>query len=100
MSPTPEEFDAFVAAVSLMMSSQPDYRVQELAAIRVPVTIVHSEHDEFIRVEHAVYLSRSIPGARLVMLPGVSHFAPLQRPAVFNRALLDFLADVMCRKAF
>ncbi|MGP0915710.1 alpha/beta fold hydrolase [Serratia sp. CY70267] len=100
LSPTPEEFDAFVAAVSLMMSSQPDYRVQELAAIRVPVTIVHSEHDEFIRVEHAAYLSDSIPGARLVMLPGVSHFAPLQRPAVFNRALLDFLADVMCRKAF
>ncbi len=58
---------------------------------------VHSEHDEFIRAEHAAYLSRSIPGARLTTLPGVSHFAPLQRPALFNRALLDFLADVMCR---
>ena len=97
LSPTPDDFEASVAAVSLMMSSQPDYRAQELAAIRVPVTIVHSEHDEFIRAEHAAYLSRSIPGARLTMLPGVSHFAPLQRPALFNRALLDFLADVMCR---
>lgn len=95
LSPTPQEFDEFVAAVSLMMSSQPNYTAQELAAIRVPVTIVHSEHDEFIRAEHAAYLSGSIPGARLVTLPGVSHFAPLQRPAVFNRALLDFLADVM-----
>jgi pimeloyl-ACP methyl ester carboxylesterase len=34
-------------------------------------------------------------GARRVTLPGVSHFAPLQRPALYNRALLDFLADVM-----
>ncbi|BEO18436.1 alpha/beta hydrolase [Serratia marcescens] len=97
LSPTPDDFEAFVAAVSLMMSSQPDYRAQDLAAIRVPVTVVHSEHDEFIRAEHAAYLSNSIPGARLVTLPGVSHFAPLQRPALFNRALLDFLAGVMCR---
>ena len=66
----------------------------------MPVTIVHSEHDEFIRVEHAVYLSRSIPGARLVMLPGVSHFAAACSRRRCSTALLDFLADVMCRKAF
>lgn len=95
LSPTPDDFEAFVAAVSLMMSSQPNYTAQDLASIPVPVTIVHSEHDEFIRAEHAAYLSRSIPGARLVTLPGVSHFAPLQRPAQFNRALLDFLANGM-----
>lgn len=95
LTPTPEGFDEFVAAVSLMMSSQPNYSAQELAAIRAPVTVVHSEHDEFIRAEHAAYLSRSIPGACLVTLPGVSHFAPLQRPALFNHALLDFLADVL-----
>ncbi len=35
-TPTPQEFDEFVAAVSLMMSSQPNYTAQELAAIRVP----------------------------------------------------------------
>lgn len=34
-------------------------------------------------------------GYQLPTLPGVSHFAPLQRPALFNRALLDFLADVL-----
>ena len=30
--------------------------------------------------------------ARFVMLPDVSHFAMLQNPEQFNRALLDFLA--------
>jgi non-heme chloroperoxidase len=25
------------------------------------------------------------------VLPGVSHFAPLQRPDLFNRTVLDFL---------
>ena len=59
--------------------------------ISVPVTIVHSEHDEFIKREHVEYLARSIPNAEFVALTGVSHFAPLQRPELFNRTLLTFL---------
>ncbi|GAB2892040.1 alpha/beta hydrolase [Paraburkholderia jirisanensis] len=90
LSATPDEFDGFVAAVSTMQKTQPDCSARELAAVRVPVTVVQSEHDEFIRREHAEYLARSIPGASLTVLPGVSHFAPLQRPALFNRAVLDF----------
>ncbi len=91
LSATPAAFDAFVAAVSHMQSTQPDATATDLAQIRVPVTIVHSEHDEFIRREHAEYLARSIPGAAFVLLPEVSHFAPLQRPDVFNRSVLAFL---------
>ncbi|KHK55760.1 alpha/beta hydrolase [Ralstonia sp. A12] len=97
LSATPGDFDAFVAAVTEMMQTQPNATAEELAAIRVPVTIAQSEHDEFIQPEHAQYLARTIPGARLVMLPGVSHFAPLQRPAVFNEAVLDFLAPLSQR---
>ncbi|HGL6717771.1 alpha/beta hydrolase [Burkholderia contaminans] len=91
LSATPDQFDAFVAAVSEMMRTQPDYREQDLAAIAVPVTVVLGEHDEFIRPEHAAYLARTIPGATLTTLPGVSHFAPLQRPERFNAAMLAFL---------
>jgi pimeloyl-ACP methyl ester carboxylesterase len=57
----------------------------------VPVVIVQSEHDEFIKREHAEYLARSIPNAEFVDLPGVSHFAPLQRPDQFNSVMLAFL---------
>ncbi|KWF60957.1 alpha/beta fold hydrolase [Burkholderia pseudomultivorans] len=92
LSATPAQFDAFVAAVSEMMRTQPDYSASDLAAIGVPVAIVQGEHDEFIRPEHAAYLARTIPGATLTILPGVSHFAPLQRPARFNATLLAFLA--------
>ena len=74
-----------------MMQTQPNATADELAAIRVPVTIAQSAHDEFIKPEHAQYLAQTIPGARFVMLPGVSHFAPLQRPALFNEAVLAFL---------
>lgn len=91
LSATPDQFDDFSQAVNLMQDTQPNYSESDLAAIRVPVTIVHSEQDEFIKREHAEYLARSIPNADFVLLRDVSHFAPLQRPAQFNRALLGFL---------
>ena len=97
LSATPENFKDFVEAVSLMQRTQPNYSTHDLAKISVPVVIVQSEHDEFIRREHAEYLARSIPGAEFVVLDGVSHFAPLQRPEQFNAAILAFVGKVLPR---
>ncbi|WP_454848047.1 alpha/beta fold hydrolase [Rhizobium binxianense] len=91
LSATPDRFDDFVKAVSRMMSTEPNYSAQDLARIRVPVAIVLGEQDEFIKREHADYLARSIPDAEFILLPEVSHFAPLQRPEHFNREVLGFL---------
>jgi pimeloyl-ACP methyl ester carboxylesterase len=95
LSATPGKFDEFSEAVGLMQQTQPNYSAHDLAQIRVPVAIVQSEHDEFIKPEHAEYLARSIPGAEYLALPGVSHFAPLQRPEQFNSAMLAFLGKVL-----
>jgi pimeloyl-ACP methyl ester carboxylesterase len=95
LSATPDQFDAFCAAVGLMQKTQPNYAAADLAQIRAPVTVVQGEHDEFIKREHAEYLARSIPGAELRILAGVSHFAPLQRPEQFNREALAFLGKVL-----
>jgi pimeloyl-ACP methyl ester carboxylesterase len=94
LSTTPDQFPEFVQAVQLMMATEPNYQAADLAQIRVPVTIVQSEQDEFIKLEHAQYLARTIPNASFVLLPGVSHFAPLQRPALFNAAVLAFLSGL------
>jgi pimeloyl-ACP methyl ester carboxylesterase len=91
LSETPDQFDEFSEAVGLMQRTQPNYSAEDLARISVPVAIVQSEHDEFIKREHAEYLARSIPDAEFIFLPGVSHFAPLQRPEEFNTAMLAFL---------
>jgi pimeloyl-ACP methyl ester carboxylesterase len=87
-----DDFKSFSQAVSEMMSTQPNYRAADLREIRLPVAIVHSEHEEFIRREHAEYLARTLPQAELHVLPGVTHFAPLQRPEMFNSLLFEFLA--------
>ena len=91
LSPTPERFDEFVEAVGLMQRTQPDYSAAQLAEINVPMTFLHADGDEFIRREHAEYLARTVPDAKLVVLSGVTHFAPVQRPDMFNEVVLEFL---------
>jgi pimeloyl-ACP methyl ester carboxylesterase len=95
LSATPDQFDAFSEAVGLMQRTQPNYSAHDLAQISVPVAIVQSGHDEFIKREHAEYLARSIPKAEFIYLVGVSHFAPLQRPEQFNTAMLAFLGKTL-----
>jgi len=98
LSATPEDFKDFVAAVTLMQLTQPNYSVHDLAQISVPVAIVQSEHEEFIKREHAEYLAQAIPDAEFIALDAVSHFAPLQRPEQFNTALLEFVSKVLPRE--
>jgi pimeloyl-ACP methyl ester carboxylesterase len=99
LSATPEQFQQFVEDVSLMQRTQPNYSTEDLANINVPVRIVQSERDEFIKREHAEYLARAISGASFLLLHGVSHFAPLQRPEQFNMAILAFVDEIYSRKS-
>jgi pimeloyl-ACP methyl ester carboxylesterase len=98
LSATPEHFKEFVADVSLMQRTQPNYSAHDLARISVPVAIVQSEHDEFIKREHTEYLAQAIPGAEFIELNAVSHFAPLQRPEQFNAAMLEFAVKILPRE--
>ncbi|MBN9057999.1 MAG: alpha/beta fold hydrolase, partial [Rhizobiales bacterium] len=97
LSATPDDFKAFSGAVGLMQQTQPEYGADDLAAIDTPVTVCQSAEDEFIRIEHAEYLAQTLPEGRLKILEGVTHFAPLQRPALFNEAIADFLATLPSR---
>lgn len=95
LSETPDDFDAVQNAMvgpSGMYPADPSYSAHDLAGIRGPlVAIVDGDHDEFMKREHTEYLARTIPGAELIILSGVSHFAPWQDPGQFNKAMIDFL---------
>jgi pimeloyl-ACP methyl ester carboxylesterase len=92
LSATPDGFDALFDAVGLMQRTLPNYSAADLRGIAVPVTVAQAEHDEFIKDEHAAYIAGTIPNAELVELKGVSHFAMIQRPELFNAAVLTFLS--------
>ena len=93
LSATPKDYDAFVAQISKMWESEPNWTDAQLKAIKAPVWVVDGDHDEAIRRAHTEYIAATIPGAGLLILPNTSHFAFLQNPTLFNSALLDFLGD-------
>lgn len=91
LSPTPKAFDALAGQLSTMWASEPNWSDAQLGAIKSPVWIVDGDHEEFIKPEHTAHIAAMIPRAGLMILPNVSHFAPLQAPALFNAVVLQFL---------
>ena len=75
-----------------MTETEPNYTAQDLARIHGPaIAIVDGDHEELILPEHTRYIARTIPGAKLIILKGVSHGAPVQDPHQFNKAMIAFL---------
>jgi pimeloyl-ACP methyl ester carboxylesterase len=91
LSKTPDQYDAFVEQISHMWATQPAYSDADLARISVPTAIVLGDHDEAITREHTDHLAKVIPGAEEIILTDASHFAILQDPAGYTKAVRDFL---------
>ena len=51
------------------------------------------EVEEIVRSDQPVRLAELIPGATLVLMPGVGHFAMFDKPDEFNRIVLEYLAS-------
>lgn len=91
VSPTKDGFAALKAKLGLLYAAEPNLTAAELGSIRAPTVIADGEHEQFIAPEHTRQLAGLIPGARLVLLPNVSHGGPQQDPDGFHRAVSSFL---------
>jgi pimeloyl-ACP methyl ester carboxylesterase len=93
LAPSPREIKAFLASIRRMWATQPNWTKARLEKIRVPAAIVLGDHDEAIARAHTEYMARTIPGAKLIVLKDVGHFALLQDPDAYTKAIVDFLRD-------
>jgi pimeloyl-ACP methyl ester carboxylesterase len=93
MSPTPDDYTAFVAEINKMWDTEPNWTKEQLSKITVPTAIVLGDHDEAIKRDHTEYMASVIPGAKLIILKDASHFAMLQDPEGYTRAILVFLSE-------
>jgi class 3 adenylate cyclase len=72
------------AAAIMRMNREIDVR-HVLPATHVPTLILHRTAERVINVEHARYMARCIPGARLIELPGEDHTPWMgERDAILN----------------
>jgi pimeloyl-ACP methyl ester carboxylesterase len=51
-------------------------RTRRLRAIAAPTVVIHGDRDPLIRPSNGRLIARTIPGAQLVMLPGMGHDLP------------------------
>ncbi len=71
--------------------------IGRLAEIRVPTLVVVGDKDQPETIDIAQMLANGIAGAQQVVIPDTAHHLNLEKPAEFNRVVLDFLAALPSR---
>jgi pimeloyl-ACP methyl ester carboxylesterase len=66
--------------------------VGRLAEISAPTLVVVGDRERPSILASCESLAANIPGARLVVLPGVGHMSNMEDPMAFNSAVLEFLS--------
>jgi pimeloyl-ACP methyl ester carboxylesterase len=97
LSPTPDQYQAFLAQITKMWETQPNWTADDLKKITVPTWIVDADHDEAIKRENTLFMAANIPTAGLLLQPEVSHFSFIQDPEQFTGDVLHFLQHVKGR---
>ena len=101
LSPTPEEFPAFVRRVIALDLKPYDFGAEKLKATRAPMFFIHGDADG-VRLEHIAEMFRLKGGeihgdlrprsaSRLAILPDTTHVTLMQRMAVIVPMVNDFL---------
>jgi pimeloyl-ACP methyl ester carboxylesterase len=86
-----DDYASLSAAMRPMWAREPNWTLRDLNKIAVPTAIVLGDHDEAIRCGHTKSMASAIPNSRLMILPGVGHFAMRQDPPSYNQAIVSFL---------
>jgi pimeloyl-ACP methyl ester carboxylesterase len=92
LSPAPENVDAFLANIGNMWATEPQFTEDQLGSITTPTLILDGWEEEAIYPEHAFEMAGLIPGAELLLMPDVGHFAMFQTPDTFNSIVLEYLS--------
>ena len=53
-------------------------RAPGLRALTVPTLVIHGEDDPLVQVDGGLATAKAVPGARLVVIPGMGHDLPQQ----------------------
>lgn len=67
--------------------------VEAVKGLKVPTLVVYGQQDPLVTLEMAERTRDLIPGARLEVLEGVGHSAPVEAPERFTQLLLEFMGQ-------
>jgi len=74
-----------------LVLKEPHINTADLKSITKPVLVLAGEFD-VVKKQHTMLIHSNLANARLEIIKGSDHYAPLKNPKAFNKVVLDFLA--------
>jgi pimeloyl-ACP methyl ester carboxylesterase len=93
LSPHPDHFDEFLAALSTSNADLQGWSDEQLAGITAPTLILLGDRD-FVTLEHAALMQHLIPGSQVAVLPDTTHMQVTRRAELLLPMLARFLDSV------
>jgi pimeloyl-ACP methyl ester carboxylesterase len=87
-----DHFPLVAAKLVRMASAEPTLSTTDLGRVTAR-TLVMAGDDDAISAEHTLALYRGIPGSELAIVPGTSHALIVEKPALCDELILDFLTS-------
>jgi pimeloyl-ACP methyl ester carboxylesterase len=88
----PAHYPVIVEKLAQMHAREPTLTIADLRRIRARTLVIVGDDDE-VTLEHAVTLYRSLPDGELAVIPGTSHGLLVEKAALCNTMIVDFLAN-------
>jgi pimeloyl-ACP methyl ester carboxylesterase len=88
----PDHWPVVIEKLTTMWRTGPTMTADDLGRIEAPVLVMAGD-DDCIHFEHTLALYGSVPHGQLAVIPGTSHLVPIEKPALVNQLILDFLDD-------
>lgn len=72
-----------------ILLTEPHISYGQLKQIKAPVLVLAGEHD-VILPRHTQSIHQNIPHSKIYIIKDATHYAPFEKPAEFNQAVLDY----------
>ncbi len=86
----PEHFSVVAEKSFAMFAREPTMTKDDVSMITAPTLVVVGD-DDAVRLDHTVALYEALPNGQLCVMPGASHFLPVEKPEETVRTILGFL---------
>jgi pimeloyl-ACP methyl ester carboxylesterase len=86
----PDHYRVIVEKLARMHATEPTLTPSDLNQITARTLVMIGDDDE-VRLEHAIALYRNLHDGELAVIPGTSHGLLVEKPALCNSLIIDFL---------
>lgn len=77
----------------IAMRERKDYAAL-LGLVNQPTLVIGGDQDQAIPLDNSRAIAEGVPGSQLCIISGAGHILNLEQPGRFNKAILEFLAEL------